>query len=110
MNESPPPDLPPEPSPPPSSAPHETPPSGLRRFVLGFFGAIGGFALFLLGAAFTLSIGKSGGFVVSYLLIAFAGGLSLAMKQSTRGLAVGIFLGLGATLLIIAICSGFHIN
>ena len=34
----------------------------------------------------------------------------MATKASTRGLAIGIFLGLGAILLLIAVCSGFHIN
>ena len=46
----------------------------------------------------------------AYLIISGFIALWLALKPNFRGLALGIFLGIGAVLLLIAACSGVRIG
>ncbi len=73
-------------------------------------GVIAGFILFVVCGAGVLSIGRSGAFGTVYLIISFGGAVTLAFRPGFgRGMAIGIFLGLGAVLMLIAICSGSHL-
>ena len=73
-------------------------------------GAIGGFLLFVFLGAFVLSVANRGPLAVVYCVGSFIAAIALATKPGWRGVAIGIFLGLGVGLLIMAICSGFHIG
>jgi hypothetical protein len=75
-----------------------------------FLGTIAGFVLFVVGGSLALSLDRQGKAGIPYLVLSFCVAVVLTMKATTRGLAIGIFLGLGAVLLVLAICSGFHIN
>ncbi|HVS51032.1 MAG TPA: hypothetical protein VHD62_01660 [Opitutaceae bacterium] len=118
MNDDP--SIPPPAPPPLSNSPGEPPPPTdagsqppVSRFDAGcnfVAGTIGGFILFVIAGAGALSLGRNGSFGVAYLVVAFIAAIALATQRSLRGLAVGIFLGLGCVLLLIAICSGFRIN
>jgi hypothetical protein len=47
---------------------------------------------------------------IGYAIAAFALAVWLTFKPVWRGFAIGIFLGIGAILLLIAICGGFRIG
>jgi len=42
--------------------------------------------------------------IVLYLIASFVGAIWLATRPSSRGFAIGIFLGFGAILLLMSIC------
>jgi hypothetical protein len=71
-------------------------------------GAIGGFVLFFIIGASVLKAFNSSTATVWYGLVSFIGACWLATKPGSRGFAIGIFLGLGAVLLLMAICSGMQ--
>jgi hypothetical protein len=105
-------DLPPSTTPTP--LPNPSAPDRVSSFDRGcnfVAGAIGGFILFYIGGALALSASRgSSTLAVLYLASAFIVAVACMFKPALRGLAAGIFLGLGCVLLLIAICSGFHIN
>jgi hypothetical protein len=71
-------------------------------------GIIGGFIAFLVFGWIALSIDmgtlKKPVVIVFYLLASLFGAIWLATKPRSRGFAIGIFLGLGAVLLLMSIC------
>ena len=105
MNEIPPPSPPDEPAPKDGPAPSPPASGDGCLFVIGVFG---GFFLFLLGGWMVLVASKSQIVGWIYLLGTLVTAVWLATKPGFRGLAIGIFLGLGAFALLIAICSGTH--
>jgi hypothetical protein len=69
-------------------------------------GLISGFILFfVIGAAFLRTF-RSSDASDCYLIVSVIVAIWLATKPSFSGFAIGIFLGLGATLLLVSICGG----
>jgi hypothetical protein len=100
----------PEPSDPkPDDLPTPRPPPSRVDAAVEFgFGVIGGLVLFFLGGWLVLSFRNQsvgGAYLVLAAGVAFAG----TIRPGTRGLALGIFLGLGGILLLLAICSGMKV-
>jgi hypothetical protein len=71
-------------------------------------GVIGGFIVFLVVGVIALSIDmgifRRPAVIVIYLLASLYGAIWLTTKPSSRGFAIGVFLGLGAILLLASIC------
>ncbi len=92
-----------------SAVHYSTPQSGTGGCFALLGGAIGGFFIFvILGYAVLAVTDSAFGFL--YVITSFVAAIWLATKPSYRGFAIGIFLGMGAVLLLISICSGFHIG
>jgi len=60
---------------------------------------------FVIGAAF-LGTYRSSDASACYLIVSVIAAIWLATKPSLQGFSIGIFLGLGATLLLVSICGG----
>jgi len=71
-------------------------------------GAFLGFFLFVFCGLGLGQTTKNGGLLVAYLIVAFVGAVWLATKPNWRGMAIGIFLGFGVLLLLIAICGNMR--
>jgi hypothetical protein len=109
MNDAPPPN--PPPSDPPPAEPtieYEAKPRDRGDGCLFAAAIAGGFIAFFIGGfAAIASGGRSQTLGILYLVLAFASAVWLAFKPAWRGFAIGVLLGLGALLLLIAICGGF---
>lgn len=109
-----PPEIPPA-EPPPSDIhyhagpPGEPPPSGVQQGCVFVGGVIAGLVLFVFDVGTLGSMWRDNGIVVA-LVVAAGAAIACCFKRPLRGIAVGLFLGCGAFLLLIAICSGFRIN
>jgi hypothetical protein len=71
-----------------------------------------GVALFYVVGALVLAATSSGSqaYGIGYLVVSGVAGIALAFKRAWRGFAIGLLLGLGGVLLLIAICSGTRIG
>lgn len=112
-NPAPPPFLPPEPPRPPGSdiryqaGPPGEKVSWVEQGVVFIVMVIAGFILFLIGGYMALGLTRgsmAAGY--GYLGLALVAAVACCLKEGLRGLGVGILLGLGAFLLLLAICSG----
>lgn len=92
-----------------SAVHYSTPQSGTGGCFSLLGGAIGGFFLFVI-LGYAVSGLNDRTFGILYLITSFVAAIWLATKPRFRGFAIGIFLGMGAVLLLISICSGFHIG
>ncbi len=68
---------------------------------------IAGFLLFLISGYMALLLVRGNTtLAIGYLILAFVAGFVCCLKEGMRGLGLGILLGVGAVLLLLAICSG----
>lgn len=69
--------------------------------------ASAGFILFLIAGYIALNLVRGNtALAIAYLMLSFVVAILCCLKQGLRGLGVGILLGLGAVLLLLAVCSG----
>jgi hypothetical protein len=111
MNDESPPEVPPPvpPQPEPSTMRYETAARGKTDGCLFAATIAGGFAAFFVGglAALGAGVGRNPSIGFVYMAVVAVGAVALAFKAAWRGFAIGLLLGLGAFLLLIAICGGF---
>jgi len=71
-------------------------------------GTIGGLILFGVAGGIAVSALRNQTALTFYLMFCGVAGVSCCFKPALRGLGIGILLGLGGALLLLAICSGMR--